>query len=78
MQKETLAIQFEFSLEDIRRSLALTTGQAFTDEEIRSQFIDRPPVVIDMEKVDASQNTQMCMVFSILIYADNLDKSKTL
>jgi hypothetical protein len=80
--KQPLAIQLEFDIKTVRRSLALITGEYMTDEEIKVNFFDRECVKIDAEQnIGEAESFQLCAAFLALIldekkHNENPKKSK--
>jgi hypothetical protein len=75
--KKPLAIQLEFDIKNVRRALALITGEAMTDEEITAKFFDREAVTVDMaEMLGEGESFQICAAFVALMIADDQPKQE--
>jgi hypothetical protein len=72
--KKPIAVKIEFDIKDVRRALALITGDTMTDDEINETFFDRDPVGV---KLGESEMFQMCIAFVALIVADGEPKKET-
>lgn len=75
--KKPLSIQLQFDIKNVRRALALITGEAMTDEEITVKFFDREPVIADMEELlGEGESFQICLAFVAMIFADTQPKQE--
>lgn len=70
--KQSLAIKLKFETKEVRRAVAMITGEAPSDEEIKKRFFDREPVEIDSEILN-EQAFQICAAFVAFIIAHDHD-----
>ena len=70
--EQALAIQLKFDIKQVRRAVALLTGDAPSDEEIQRRFFDREPIGIDDSDLPPNEAFQMCAAFvAFIIAAEN-------
>lgn len=66
--KKPLAITFLVEEKEVRKAMAILTGNALSDEELEKNFFS-DPIQIDMEMME-EQASQMTLAF-VAIIADN-------
>ena len=66
--KKPLAFKLMVDPKDVRRAMAMTTGESLTDEELEKQFFNREPMEIDLTEVSKTDAFQMNAAFVILMW----------
>lgn len=72
--KKPLAITFMVDEKEVRRSIALLTGESISDEDLESKYLSNP-VEVDLEEtVGKSDSFQMIAGFVGLIMAKRIEE----
>lgn len=71
--KKPLAITFMVDEKEVRRSIALLTGEAISDEDLESKYLSNPVEVDIQEMLDESDSFRMIAGFVGLIMAKRME-----
>lgn len=71
--KKRLAITFMVDEKEVRRSIALLTGEAISDEDLESKYLSNPVEVDIKEMLGESDSFQMIAGFVGLIMAKRME-----
>lgn len=77
MEKVRLSVDIIVSPKEIRRCLAMVTGESLTDEEIQKQFVDRGNIdVLDKlsGQFNETEKIQFILAFIAVMHATNLEE----
>lgn len=74
MSKRILAINFAFDEKQVRRAIALISGEGLSDEELNRRFFNREPVTVDSDILEEEADP-MCIAFvSFIIGMEEAEK----
>lgn len=71
MERKPLAFKLMVDPKNVRRAVALVTGEPMTDEELNKKFFDREPIELESPG-DAGEDFQMTVAFAALMMAEDM------
>lgn len=73
--KKALAFKLMVDPKDVRRALALITGDSISEEELDAKFFNREPMEVSFPAEDRNEEFQMTAAFVALMII-NLEEKK--
>ena len=76
-EKKPIAIQYCFTVKEIRKCVALLTGDILTTDEINKTYFDREVVKCDLSKIlDEDEMLRLCIALVSSLIAIDESKNK--